>query len=156
MAIALCVCDMYRTMSQAIENKCSQQSKCITTTSHFAKLYPDTHVLELAIRSVGDIKNDSQVNSTFTFSKTAYHQFILAWHSYLVKENRHVCPSCVVLKIRAWNTHQSLGFIWGIGNTNCWESTTSLLQSLPKHVSCSDDISTCFYLFLLPIWYNVH
>jgi hypothetical protein len=57
-------------------------------------------VLELCIRNTSDIRNDREDNSTRSFSKAGYRQFMLARHGYLVKGNRRVCPSCVVLKIR--------------------------------------------------------
>ena len=89
-----------RPMPQAVENKCCKQSKCITTTSHFAKLCLDPDVLEMCIRNTGDIRNDREDASTRAFRKAAYRQFILAKYGRLGKGNRRVCPSCVVLKIR--------------------------------------------------------
>lgn len=99
--ISWCVCGLCRPMPQAIENKCCQQRKCITTTARFAKLCLDSDVLELCIRNMSDIRNDREDNSTRAFRKAAYRQFVLAGHGYLGKGNRRVCPSCVVLKIRA-------------------------------------------------------
>lgn len=97
-----CRCGLCRPMPQAVENKCCQQSKCITTTSRFTKLCLDTDVLELCIRNTSDIRNDREDNSTRAFRKSAYRQFILARHGYLGKANRRVCPACVVLRIREW------------------------------------------------------
>ena len=95
-----CTCGLCRPMPQAVENKCCKQSKCITTTSRFAKLCLDTDVLEMCIRNTGEIRNDREDSSTRAFRKAAYRQFILAKYGRLGKGNRRVCPSCVVLKIR--------------------------------------------------------
>ena len=43
-----CTCGLCRPMPQVIENKCCKQAKCITTTSHFAKLCLDPDALEMA------------------------------------------------------------------------------------------------------------
>lgn len=96
-----CVCSLCRPMPQAIENKCCQQRNCITTSARFGKLCLDPDVLQLCIRNMGDIRNDREDNSTRAFRKAAYRQFILARHGHLGRGNRRVCPSCVVLKIRA-------------------------------------------------------
>lgn len=95
-----CTCGLCRPMPQVIENKCCKQSKCITTTSHFAKLCLDPDVLEMCIRNTGDIRNDREDSSTRAFRKAAYRQYTLAKYGRLGKGNRRVCPSCVVLKIR--------------------------------------------------------
>ena len=52
------------------------------------------------IRNTSDIRNDREDNSTMSFRKAGYRQFILAGHGYLGKGNRRVCHSCVFLKIR--------------------------------------------------------
>jgi hypothetical protein len=96
-----CKCGKCRPMTQEVENKCCCQKKCITLSSRFAKLCLDPDVLELCIRNTGDIRNDREDTSTRAFRKAAYRQFILARYGYLGKGNRGVCPSCVVLKIRA-------------------------------------------------------
>ena len=96
-----CVCKCCLPMPQAVENKCCGLRTCITTSVRFAKLCLDSDVLELCIRNIGDIRNDCEDNSTRAFRKAAYRQFILARHGHLGKGNRRVCPSCVVLKIRA-------------------------------------------------------
>lgn len=95
-----CKCGHCRPMPQAIENKCCRQKNCITLTTRFAKLCLDVDVLELCLRNMRDIRNDREDNSTRSFRKAAYRQFIQARHGYLGKGNRRVCPSCVVLKIR--------------------------------------------------------
>lgn len=95
-----CVCGQCRAMPQLIENKCCKLRVCVTTSARFAKLYLDTDVLELCIRNMGDIRNDRKYNSTRSFRKASYRQFILARHGHLGNGNRRVCPSCVVLKIR--------------------------------------------------------
>ena len=95
------VCGQCRPMPQAIENKCCQQRTCITTSVRFAKLCLDPDVLELCIRNMGDIRNDMEDNSRRAFRKAFYRQFILARHGHLGRGNRRLCPSCVVLKIRA-------------------------------------------------------
>lgn len=51
-----CTCGLCRPMPQAVENKCCKQSKCITTTSHFAKLCLDPDVLEMCIRNTSEIR----------------------------------------------------------------------------------------------------
>lgn len=96
-----CVCKCCRPMPQAVENKCCVLRTCISTSARFAKLCLDVDVLELCIRNIGDIRNDREDNSTRAFRKAAYRQFILARHGYLGRGNRRVCPSCVVIKIRA-------------------------------------------------------
>ena len=95
-----CVCGKCHPMPQEVENKCCKLKKCITLSSRFAKLsmYPD--VVELCIKSTGDIRNDREDNSSRAFRKAAYRQFILACYGCLGKGNRRVCPSCVVKKIR--------------------------------------------------------
>ena len=95
-----CTCGLCRPMPQVIENKCCKQSKCITTTSHFAKLCLDPDVLEMCIRNTGDIRNDREDSSTRAFRKATYRQYTLAKYGRLGKGIRRVCPSCVVLKIR--------------------------------------------------------
>ena len=64
------------------------------------KLCLDPDVLELCIKNSSDIRNDREDSSTKAFRKAAYRQFILARYGRLGKENRRVCPSCVVTKIR--------------------------------------------------------
>ena len=95
-----CVCGNCRPMPQEIENKCCRLKDCITTTDRFAKLCLDQDVLQLCVRNMGEIRNDREDNSTRSFRKAAYRQFILARHGHLGKGNRRVCPSCVVLRIR--------------------------------------------------------
>ena len=96
-----CICGRCRPMAREIENKCCRQRTCISTTARFNKLCLDHDVLQLSIRNTGDIRNDREDNSMRSFRKAAYRQFILARHGHLGKGNRRVCPSCVVLKIRA-------------------------------------------------------
>lgn len=96
-----CVCGHCRPMPQEIENKCCRQRICISSTARFHKLCLDQDVLQLSIRNTGDIRNDREDSSTRSFRKAAYRQYILARHGHLGKGNRRVCPSCVVLKIRA-------------------------------------------------------
>ena len=95
-----CVCGNCRPMPQEIENKCCRLKDCITTTDRFSKLCLDQDVLQLCVRNMGEIRNDREDNSTRSFRKAAYRQFILARHGHLGKGNRRVCPSCVVLRIR--------------------------------------------------------
>jgi len=95
-----CMCGHCRPMPQEIENKCCRLKDCITITDRFAKLCLDQDVLELCVRNMGEIRNDREDNSTRSFRKAAYRQFILARHGHLGKGNRRVCPSCVVLRIR--------------------------------------------------------
>lgn len=95
-----CKCDFCQVMPQEIENKCCGQRWCVTRHSCFQKLclYPD--VLQLTIRNRGDIRNDREDNSTRSFRKPSYRQFVLDRHGYLGKGNRKVCPSCVVKVVR--------------------------------------------------------
>ena len=93
-----CICCPCRPIPQEIENKCCWQRTCISTTN---KLCLDHDVLQLSIRNTGDIRNDREDNSTLSFHKAAYRQLIFARHGHLGKGNHRVCPSCVVLKIRA-------------------------------------------------------
>ena len=95
-----CVCGKCHPMPQEVENKCCKLKKCITLSSRFAKLCLDPDVVELCIKSTGDIRNDKEDNSSRAFRKAAYRQFILARYGRLGKGNRRVCPSCVVMKIR--------------------------------------------------------
>ena len=95
-----CVCGKCHPMPQEVENKCCKLKKCITLSSRFAKLCLDPDVVELCIKSTGDIRNDREDNSSRAFRKAAYRQFILARYGRLGKGNRRVCPSCVVTKIR--------------------------------------------------------
>ena len=95
-----CVCGNCRPMPQEIENKSCRLKDCIATTDRLAKLCLDQDVLQLCVRNMGEIRNDREDNSTRSFRKAAYRQFILARHGHLGKGNRRVCPSCVVLRIR--------------------------------------------------------
>ena len=95
-----CKCGLCVIMPQEIENKCCGQKKCVTTHTRFQKLCLDPDVLQLAITNRGDIRNDREDNSTRSFRKAAYRQFILDRYGYLGKGNRKVCPSCVVKTIR--------------------------------------------------------
>ena len=95
-----CVCRHCRPMPQEVENKCCKLRTCITTTARFEKLCLDQDVLQLCVRNMGEVRNDRDDNSTRSFRKAAYRQFILARHGHLGKGNRRVCPSCVVMKIR--------------------------------------------------------
>ena len=96
-----CKCNICQMMPHEIENKRCSLRKCVTTHSRFAKLclYPD--VLQVAIRNRGDIRNDRDDNSTRSFRKAAYRQYILDRYGYLGKGNRKVCPSCVVKAVRS-------------------------------------------------------
>ena len=83
-----------------IENKCCGLRKCVTLTRRFQKLCLDPEVLELCIRNRADIRNDREDNSTSSFRKVAYRQFILEKYGYLGNGNRKVAPACVVLSVR--------------------------------------------------------
>ena len=60
----------------------------------------DADVLELCIKNCADIRNDREDNSTKTFRKAAYREFILDKYGYLGKGRRKVAPSCVVWCVR--------------------------------------------------------
>ena len=60
----------------------------------------DPDVLQLAIRNRGDVRNDREDNSTRSFRKASYRQYVLDRYGYLGKGNRKVCPACVVKTIR--------------------------------------------------------
>lgn len=83
-----------------IENKCCGQRRCVTNHTRFQKLCLDPDVLQLAIRNRGDIRNDREDNSTRSFRKASYRQYVHDRYGYLGKGNRKVCPSCVVKIIR--------------------------------------------------------
>lgn len=87
-----CKCSKCRVMPKT-ENKCSGQRRCVTTHATFTKLCLNPDVLQLAVR------NDREDNSTRSFRKSAYRQFVLDGYGHLGKGNRNVCPSCVVLKV---------------------------------------------------------
>lgn len=95
-----CKCRLCQPMPQEIENKCCGLRKCVTLARHFQKLCLDPEVLELCIRNRADIRNDREDNSTSSFRKAAYRQFILEKYGYLGKGNRKVAPACVVLSVR--------------------------------------------------------
>ena len=77
-----------------------QPKEMHNTFPKFAKLCLDPDVLELCVRNRADIRNDQQDNSTRSFKKAAYRQFILARYGQLGKGNRRVCTSWAVWKIR--------------------------------------------------------
>jgi len=87
-------------MAQDIENKCCGKKNYITLRRRFEKLCLDAEVLELSIKNRADIPNDREDNSTSSFRKATYRQFILDRYGYLGKGNRKVAPSCVVLRVR--------------------------------------------------------
>lgn len=95
-----CKCKQCQPMAQEIENKCCGNRNCITLRRRFEKLCLDAEVLELCIKNRADIRNDREDNSTSSFRKAAYRQFILDRYGYLGKGNRKVAPSCVVLRVR--------------------------------------------------------
>ena len=90
-------------------------------------------MVELCIKSTGDIRNDREDNSSRAFQKAAYRQFILARYGRLGKGNRRVCPSCVVMKIRKQYGHPLLEFTWGIENITANTQTNSKL-CICKHM----------------------
>ncbi|XP_078353858.1 uncharacterized protein LOC144638536 [Oculina patagonica] len=95
-----CKCQQCQPMAQDIENRCCGYRNRITTKRRFQKLCLDPEVLELCIRNRADIRNDRENNSTSSFRKAAYRQFILEKYGRLGKGNRKVAPSCVVLRVR--------------------------------------------------------
>ena len=95
-----CVCNHCQVMSQEIENICCKKKECVTTKHRSMKLCIDPDVLELCIKNNADIKYDRENNTTRSFRKSAYRQYILDKYGYLGKGNRRVAPSCVVWKIR--------------------------------------------------------
>ena len=97
-----CKCGCCYIMPQSIENKCCKHKKCVTNTRRFRKLCLDPELLLLSCRTVGDIRNDREDNSTRAFRKQACRHFILDTYGYLGKGNRRVAPSCVVTCIRKY------------------------------------------------------
>ena len=95
-----CKCQQCRPMPQEIENKCCRQRNCVTLTNRFCELCVDPDVLELCVKNRGDIRNDRDDNSTRSFRKAAYREYILHRCERLGKGHRRVAPSCVVLNIR--------------------------------------------------------
>ena len=69
--------------------------------------------LPYAIGEGGGIRNDAPDNSTRSFTKSGYRQFVLDWYRYLGKGKRKLCPSCVLKVIRGHYPSQagvSMGF----------------------------------------------
>ena len=99
-SIARCKCGVCQIMPQEVENKCCGQRRCVTTHTRLSKLCLDPDVLQLAIRNRGDIRNDRDDNSTRSFRKASYRQYVLDRYGYLGKGNRKVCPACVVKVVR--------------------------------------------------------
>ena len=95
-----CKCRNCVYMPLAVENKCCGNRNCVTLQRRFSKLCLDPDVLQLCVVNRADIRNDRQDNSTRSFRKAAYRQYILDRHGYLGKGNRKVAPSCVVTSIR--------------------------------------------------------
>ena len=95
-----CKCGICQVMPQEIENKCCGKRGCVTNRTRFQKLCLDPDALQLAIRNRGDIQNDRDDNSTRSFRKASYRQYVLDRYGYLGKGNSKVCPSCVVKVIR--------------------------------------------------------
>ena len=99
-ALPWCKCGVCVVMPQEIENKCCGQRRCVTSHTRFQKLCLDPDVLQLAVRNRADIRNDPDDNSTRSFRKASYRQYVLDRYGYLGKGNRKVCPSCVVKTVR--------------------------------------------------------
>lgn len=95
-----CKCGICQVMPQEIENKCCGQRRCVTNHTLFQKLCLDPDDLQLAVRNRGDIRNDREDNSTWSFRKASYRQYVLDRYGYLGKGNRKVCPSCVLKTVR--------------------------------------------------------
>lgn len=89
-----CKCQQCQLMAQEIENKCCGYRNCTTSRRHFLKLCLDPEVLQIYIR------NERENNSTSSFRKAAYRQFIVKKYGHLVKGNQKVVKSCVGLKVR--------------------------------------------------------
>lgn len=106
-SIHWCKCGVCQIMPQEIENKCCGQRKCVTTHTRFQKLCLDPDVLQLTIRNRGDIRNDREDNSTRSFRKASYRQYVLGHYGYLGKGNRKVCPACVVNVVRCYYPSQT-------------------------------------------------
>lgn len=96
-----CKCGVCQVMPQEIENKCCGNRRCATTHTRFQKLCLDPDVLQLAVRNRGDIRNDREDNSTRSFRKASYRQYVLDRYGHLGKGNRKVCPACVVKTVRS-------------------------------------------------------
>ena len=77
-----------------------QEQKCITSYELFQNLCLDRNVLEVAIKARCDMRADDPDFSTNSYRKAAYRQYILWRYGRLGKDNRRVCPSCVVRMIR--------------------------------------------------------
>ena len=96
-----CKCGYCASMPKEIEKRCCGSHTCVTEQRRFAKLCLAADVLQLCVMNRADICNDREDNSTKTFRKVAYRQFILDRHGYLGKGNRKVAHSCVVLRVRS-------------------------------------------------------
>ena len=90
-----CKCGVCTIMPQEVENKCFWLRRCVTTHTRFQKLCLDPDV-ELTIHNGGDIRNDQEDNSTRSFKKASYRQYVLDRCGYLGKGKRKVCSLCVV------------------------------------------------------------
>ena len=95
-----CICGKCVAMPSEIENKCCRKATCITERRKFTKFCLDPENLEMAVRSLTDLRNDARDSSCRAFRKAAYRQYVLWQHGYLGKGNRRVVPSCCVVKIR--------------------------------------------------------
>ena len=95
-----CKCGICQVMPQEIGNKCCGKRGCVTNHTRFQKLCLDPDAFQLAIRNRGNIQNDRDDNSTRSFRKASYRQYVLDRYGYLGKGNSKVCPSCVVKVIR--------------------------------------------------------
>jgi P2X purinoceptor 7 len=95
-----CTCRVCRPMPHEDENKCCGKIRCVTSYVTFQNICTDREVLTMAIRGRSDIRADEPDYSTNSFRKAAYRQYILWRYKKLVKGNRKVVPSCVVLTIR--------------------------------------------------------
>ena len=89
-----CKCGNCKPMPREIENKCCGSRICVTEQQRFSKLCLDAEVLQLCIMNRADICNDKEDNSTSSFRKAAYRQYILDRHGHLTKGKQKSC-SCM-------------------------------------------------------------
>lgn len=87
-------------MEQTIENKCCRKRICVTTTEPFETIVLDRDVLSVAIVNRSDNFADEPDYSPSSYTKAAYHQWIMWQIGCTGRDNRRVVPSCVVWAVR--------------------------------------------------------
>ena len=116
------ICGVCRPMTTLGENKCCRKRVFVTSYELFQNICIHREVLTVAIRARCDIRVEEPAYASNSFRKAAYRQYILWRFGKLGRENRKVCPACVVGVIReAYPTldGQYLGFRRSLCNLKC-------------------------------------